>query len=90
MMARGAGARPGGRGFGGPGMFGMALPPQKTKDMGKTLRQLLVRMPDLVVDLDGVVEYPNWAVIGGWAKIPATFTPGSRVLDAGRGPGGEG
>jgi cytochrome P450 len=56
----------------------------------ETLRQLLVRMPDLVVDLDGVVEYPNWAVIGGWAKIPATFTPGSRVLDAGQGPGGEG
>jgi cytochrome P450 len=56
----------------------------------ETLRQLLVRMPDLVVDLDGVVEYPNWAVIGGWAKIPATFTPGSRVLDAGRGPGGKG
>jgi ATP-binding cassette, subfamily B, multidrug efflux pump len=44
MMARGAAARPGGRGFGGPGMFGMAMPPQKTKDMGKTLRQLLARL----------------------------------------------
>jgi ATP-binding cassette, subfamily B, multidrug efflux pump len=44
MMARGGPARPGGRGFGGPGMFGMALPPQKTKDMGKTLRQLLARL----------------------------------------------
>lgn len=44
MMARSAGTRPGGRGFGGPGTFGMALPPQKTKDMGKTLRQLLARL----------------------------------------------
>ena len=54
------------------------------------LRSLLVRMPDLAIDLDGVVEYPNWAVIGGWAKIPATFTPGVRVLDAGPGRRGEG
>jgi len=44
MMARGAPARPGGRGFGGPGMFGMGPPPPKTKDLGKTLRQLLARL----------------------------------------------
>jgi ATP-binding cassette, subfamily B, multidrug efflux pump len=48
MMARGAvGAgpgRPAGRGFGGPGMFGMGMPPQKTKDVGKTLRQLVERL----------------------------------------------
>jgi ATP-binding cassette subfamily B protein len=44
MAQRGAPARPGGRGFGGPGMFGMGPPPAKTKDLGKTLRQLLGRL----------------------------------------------
>jgi ATP-binding cassette subfamily B protein len=45
-MARNAGGRPPGRpGFGGgPGGFGGMLPPQKTKDLGKTLRQLLARL----------------------------------------------
>ena len=44
MMARGAaGGRPPARpGFGGG--FGGMLPPQKTKDLGKTLRQLLARL----------------------------------------------
>jgi ATP-binding cassette subfamily B protein len=44
MMARGAaGGRPPARpGFGGG--FGGMLPPQKTKDLGKTLRQLLGRL----------------------------------------------
>ncbi len=41
-MARNAPAR--GRGFGGPGMFGVGPPPAKTKDVGKTLRQLLARL----------------------------------------------
>ena len=46
MMARNAGGRPPGRpGFGGPGGgFGGMLPPQKTKDLGRTLRQLLARL----------------------------------------------
>jgi cytochrome P450 len=43
------------------------------------VRQVLTRMPDYSVDLDHVVEYPNWSVIGGWSKIPATFPPGPRV-----------
>jgi len=43
-MARNAPGRPGGRGFGGPGMFGTGPPPGKTKDVGKTLRQLLGRL----------------------------------------------
>ena len=43
-MARNAGGRPPGRpGFGGGGFGGM-LPPQKTKDLGRTLRQLLARL----------------------------------------------
>jgi ATP-binding cassette subfamily B protein len=44
MAQRGAPARPGGRGFGGPGFFGQGPPPAKTKDVGKTLRQLLARL----------------------------------------------
>ena len=47
MMARGAGGpgRPPARGFGGGGGFGgMQLPAQKSKDLNKTLRQLLGRL----------------------------------------------
>ncbi len=46
MMARNVGGRPPARGGfgGGPGGFGGMLPPQKTKDLGKTLRQLLARL----------------------------------------------
>ena len=46
MMARNLGGRPPARGGfgGGPGGFGGMLPPQKTKDLGKTLRQLLARL----------------------------------------------
>jgi ATP-binding cassette subfamily B multidrug efflux pump len=46
MMARPAGGRPPTRGGfgGGPGGFGGVLPAQKTKDLGKTLRQLLARL----------------------------------------------
>ena len=46
MMARNMGGRPPARGGfgGGPGGFGGMLPPQKTKDLGKTLRQLLARL----------------------------------------------
>ncbi len=44
------------------------------------IRQVLLRMPDYQVDQDQVVEYPNWSGIGGWARIPATFSPGRRIL----------
>jgi cytochrome P450 len=42
------------------------------------VRQVLARMPDYEIDEAGVVEYPNWSTIGGWARIPAAFTPGPR------------
>lgn len=49
------------------------------------LGEVLERIPDYrIVDAD-VVEYPNWSMIGGWARLPAEFTPGAR-----RGPHGEG
>jgi cytochrome P450 len=44
------------------------------------MRQVLQRMPDYRVDEEQVVEYPNWSSIGGWARIPATFSPGGRLL----------
>jgi cytochrome P450 len=44
------------------------------------MRQVLQRMPDYRVDQQQIVEYPNWSSIGGWAKIPATFSPGGRLL----------
>jgi cytochrome P450 len=42
------------------------------------LAQVLRRLADYQIDEDGVVEYPNWATIGGWSKLPAVFTPGPR------------
>jgi cytochrome P450 len=42
------------------------------------LDAILTRMPDFEIDLDAVVEYPNWSVIGGWGRMPAVFTPGPR------------
>ena len=44
MMARNMGGRPPARGPMGGGGFGGMLPPQKTKDLGKTLRRLLARL----------------------------------------------
>jgi cytochrome P450 len=39
---------------------------------------VLRRMPDYRIDPDDVVDYPDWAMVGGWQRIPATFTPTSR------------
>ncbi len=47
-------------------------------EFAEVISAVLARLPDFEIDLDGVVEYPNWATIGGWAKLPATFTPGKR------------
>ncbi|OLD90513.1 MAG: multidrug ABC transporter ATP-binding protein [Chloroflexi bacterium 13_1_20CM_4_66_15] len=44
MMARNVAGRPPARGPMGGGGFGGMLPPPKTKDLGKTLRQLLARL----------------------------------------------
>jgi cytochrome P450 len=45
------------------------------------LSGVLERMPDFTIAEEQIVEYPNWSMIGGWGRIPATFTPGRRVLD---------
>ena len=51
-----------------------------------TLDQFGALAPMLRLVHDEVVEYPNWWMIGGWAKLPAEFTPGP----AGRATSGEG
>jgi cytochrome P450 len=43
------------------------------------LRAVLERLPDYTVRDADVVEYTNWSAIGGWARIPAEFTPGPRL-----------
>jgi cytochrome P450 len=47
-------------------------------EFAEVITAVLTRLPDFEIDVDAVVEYPNWASIGGWAKLPATFTPGRR------------
>ena len=44
----------------------------------EVITAVLTRLPDFEIDADAVVEYPNWASIGGWAKLPVTFTPGRK------------
>ena len=46
------------------------------------LSQIINRMGDYVVDLDALVRYPHQGTNNGWTSIPATFTPGPRVLAA--------
>jgi hypothetical protein len=49
--------------------------------MAKTiLTQVLERMPDYKVDHANVVRYPRQGVNTGFDKLPATFTPGKRLL----------
>ncbi len=45
----------------------------------ETVMQVLRRMPDYKVVEDELVAYPNWGLVGGWAKVPIEFTPGSRA-----------
>lgn len=59
-------------------------------EFAEVIIAILTRLPDFEIDVDGVVEYPNWASIGGWAKLPATFTPGKRLHQNYSGPKGTG
>ncbi|MFA5885010.1 MAG: cytochrome P450 [Acidimicrobiia bacterium] len=36
---------------------------------------VLRRMPDYVIAPEAIEEYPDWAMVGGWRRLPATFTP---------------
>jgi hypothetical protein len=37
-------------------------------------------MPDYVVDESALEPYPHQGTNNGWQRIPATFTPGPRIL----------
>jgi cytochrome P450 len=43
------------------------------------IRQVITRMPDYVVDEDGLEAYPHQGVNAGFQRIPTTFTPGRRL-----------
>jgi cytochrome P450 len=47
-------------------------------EFGVVLREVLRRMPDYVL-IDGAVRYHNIGTVNGWHRLPARFTPGSRV-----------
>lgn len=44
------------------------------------LSQIINRMGDYEVDRSKLVRYPHQGTNNGWTEIPATFTPGERVL----------
>lgn len=44
------------------------------------LEEVLTRMPDYVIDFDRVRQYPTIPLVNGYIAMPATFTPGQRVL----------
>lgn len=46
------------------------------------LTQIIHRMGDYEVDRSQLVRYPHQGTNNGWTSIPATFTPGTRVLPA--------
>ena len=48
-------------------------------EFAEVIRQILERLPDFEVDLDAVVEYPNWASVGGWAEVAGHLHAWPRV-----------
>jgi cytochrome P450 len=44
-------------------------------EFDEMISAVLRRMPDYEIRPDAVEEYPDWAMVGGWQRIPATFTP---------------
>lgn len=65
--------------------FGLGIHRCAGSHMGKAMaremiRQVLSRMGDYVVDMDGLVRYPDQGTNAGFHTIPVTFTPGERLL----------
>jgi cytochrome P450 len=63
--------------------FGMGIHRCAGAHLGRAMArsligQLLERMPDYEIDLEGVETYTHQGVNAGYQRIPATFTPGPR------------
>lgn len=65
-------------GFGIHRCLGAFLAPAELTTL---VEEVLRRMPDYVIDRDAVVPYPSIPLVNGLIKMPATFTPGKRVLE---------
>jgi len=65
-------------GFGIHRCLGAFLAPA---ELTMLLEEVLRRMPDYTIDHDAVVPYPSIPLVNGFIRMPATFTPGERVLD---------
>jgi cytochrome P450 len=65
-------------GFGIHRCLGAFLAPA---ELATLLEAVLRRMPDYSIDSDAVVPYPSIPLVNGYIKMPATFTPGERVLE---------
>jgi cytochrome P450 len=46
----------------------------------RLLVEVLTRMPDYAIDLEGLVPYASQGANYGYARVPARFSPGPRVL----------
>jgi len=48
-------------------------------EFAEMITAVLQRLPDYEIAPEGIEEYPDWAIFGGWRRLPATFTPGTRL-----------
>jgi cytochrome P450 len=48
------------------------------------IEEVLDRLPDYKIDRDLAEHYPSICSVNGWAKLPASFTPGTKVTDPSR------
>ncbi|WP_232232128.1 cytochrome P450 [Mycobacterium triplex] len=64
-------------GFGVHRCLGSFLAPM---ELTVLLGEVLNRMPDYVIDVERVRAYPTIPLVNGYLAMPATFTPGPRVL----------
>src|SRR5262249_39288864 len=44
-------------------------------EFNEIMNAVLDRIPDFRIVEPGPVEYPSWAMLGGWASIPVEFPP---------------
>lgn len=49
-------------------------------EFAEMISGVLRRLPDYEIAPEGVVEYAEWAMAGGWSALPATFTPSRPLL----------